>query len=279
MTQAKRTPPRLLEVVHVEDLSPSMRRIHLSGEQLNHFPHNSDGAHIKLMLPQAHQQSPVLPTLGEQGPIWPEPHERPIVRTYTVAKYDERLKILAVDFVKHGDNGSASKWAIQAQIGQKIGVAGPAQPARHDATADYFLLITDLSGLPAVRSVLAALPHDAKGQVWIEVQYSVDVIALTPPKGVRVHWLMRGQGLRAGDSRLLLEAVQKLPWDKLTRHGKISVTLAGESAQVVAIRDFLRHERHIPRTQMYAVPYWKDEQTEEQYHAERHKIMDEMDAS
>lgn len=69
MTQAKRTPPRLLEVVHVEDLSPSMRRIHLSGEQLNHFPHNSDGAHIKLMLPQAHQQSPVLPTLGEQGPF------------------------------------------------------------------------------------------------------------------------------------------------------------------------------------------------------------------
>lgn len=279
MTQVTRTPPRLLEVVRVEDLSPSMRRIHLSGEQLHNFPRNSDGAHIKLMLPQAHQQIPVLPTLGENGPIWPEAHERPIVRTYTVANYDEHLRILAVDFVKHGDNGPASKWVMQAQIGHKIGVVGPAGPARHDVSADYFLLITDLSGLPAVRSVLAALPSDAKGEVWIEVQYSVDVIALSQAKGVRVHWLIRGHGLRAGHSRLLLDAVQNLAWDNVTRQGKLSVTLAGESAQVVAIRDFLQHERQIPRAQMYAVPYWKDEQTEEQYHAERHKIMDEMDAS
>ncbi|WP_374351939.1 siderophore-interacting protein [Chitinimonas sp.] len=266
-----RTPPRLLRVRRITDLTPHLRRITLAGPDLAGFPEGEDGSHIKLLLARDGQAEPVLPTLGPDGPIWPPAELRPISRTYTVAAYRADAAELDVDFVLHGDNGPASRWASHAQIGSAIGVAGPGGPARHQADADYFLLIGDPSALAALAAVLAALPASAKGWVLIEVASQAERIALAAPSGVTVCWLDR-QGAPAGSSTRLLDAVRQLPWPP----GKVSVTLAGESNQVVAIRDFLLAARQLPPALLYAVPYWKDRYTEEAYHAERHRIMDEL---
>ncbi|MFC4158683.1 siderophore-interacting protein [Chitinimonas lacunae] len=267
----RRTPPRLLRVRRIRQLSPQMRRITLAGEALAGFPVGSDGAHIKLMLPRAHQIEPVLPTLGPDGPIWPPADQRPITRTYTVSRYDEAAGELDVDFVLHGDDGPASSWALRAQLGDAIGVAGPGGPDRFMAGADWYLVVGDPSSLALVHAVLAALPADAQGQVLIEVPDEAEIQPLTAPPGVAVRWLSR-EGGHAGESTLLIDALRRLDWPD----GKVSVTLAGENAQVVAMRDFLLKERGVPRQAMYAVPYWKDRHTEEAYHEERHRIMDEL---
>ncbi|NHZ92173.1 siderophore-interacting protein [Massilia sp. CCM 8733] len=272
MTTPKRTPPRMLYVRRTLQLTPLMRRITLAGDALAGFPPESDGAHIKLLLAREGQREPVLPTLGPDGPVWPPADIRPIARTYTVARYDADAGELDVDLVLHGDDGPASRWAVHAQAGDAVGVAGPGGPPRFVPDADYHLMIGDPSALAAIAAALRGVPRKARGTVLIEVPDHSEVQALPYPAAFTVHWLSR-RGARAGASTLLLDAVKALAWPA----GRVSVTLAGESNQLLAVRDFLLHERGVARAGMYAVPYWKDEHTEEAYHAERHRIMDELE--
>ncbi|MCW7539442.1 siderophore-interacting protein [Aquabacterium sp. A7-Y] len=266
-----RTPPRLLRVRRSERVTPEMQRVTLAGPALAGFPEDSAGAHIKLMFPRQGQAEPVLPTLGPDGPVWPPAPLKPILRTYTVARYDAAAGELDVDFVLHGDEGVASRWAARARSGDAIGLAGPGGPARFCPGADWHLVIGDPSSLAMVQSVLDALPPTARGYALLEVPNRHEIRPLAVPGSLELRWLSR-EGAPAGDSRLLLHAVQRLPW----LHGRLSVSLAGESTQVVAIRDHLLVERGVARGDMYAVPYWKDRHTEEAYHEERHRLMDEV---
>lgn len=267
-----RTPPRLLRVRRLRDLTPQLRRITLTGDALAGFPEDCAGAHIKLLLAREGQREPILPTLGPDGPIWPPAHERPIARTYSVSRHDASAGELDVDFVLHGDNGPASRWAGRAQVGDAVGVAGPGGPERFQPGADWHLLVGDLSAYALMLAVLNALPPGAQGHALFEVPTRDDIPPLDHPCGIELVFLSR-EGGHAGDSTLLLEAVRRLRWPA----GRASVTVGGENSQVVAIRDHLLLERGIPKRDMYAVPYWKDQFNEEAYHAERHRIMDEMD--
>ncbi|RLT96834.1 siderophore-interacting protein [Ketobacter sp.] len=271
-TTPRRTPPRLLRVKHTRLLSPGLKRVTLAGDALAGFPSDSDGAHIKLMFPQPHQTDPVLPTLGPSGPVWPPDHERPIVRTYSVSRYHADAGELEVDFVLHGDNGPGSSWAQRAQPGDAIGVAGPGGPDRVKPAADWYLLVADPSAYAALAAALSALPDNARGYALMEVASADEIVPLQAPPGVTVHWLMRGSKL-PGVSTLLLDKVVSLPW----LPGTPSVMVAGENSQVVAIRDYVLQEKQLPKKMLYAVPYWKDQHDEESYHAERHRIMDELD--
>ena len=274
MSDAPRTPPRLLRVRRTHDLTPHLRRITLAGPALAGFPVGSEGAHIKLLLAREGQAEPVLPTLGPQGPVWPPDDARPVSRTYTVARHDPQAGELDVDFVLHGDNGPASRWALRAVPGAAIGVAGPGGPPRCRPGADWHLIAGDPSALPMIASVFAELPAEARGHAFVEVADASEVLPLAHPAGVQLQWLVRGAS-PAGSSTRLLDAVRALAWPT----GSVSVSLAGESRQVVAIRDHLLNERGVPRAALYAVPYWKDRFTEEAYHAERHRIMDELEAA
>lgn len=268
----RRTPPRLLRVKHTRLLSPSLMRITLSGDALDDFPEDSDGAHIKLMFPQPHQTAPVLPTLGPKGPIWPPDNERPITRTYSVSRYHDEAGELDVDFVLHGDNGPGSRWALKAKAGDAVGLAGPGGPDRIKANADWYLLVADPSAYAALAAALNQLPPTAQGYALMEVTDASEIVPLEAPTGVDVHWLERGDQ-PAGASTLLLEKVKSLPW----LSGTPSVMVAGENSQVVAIRNYILFEKKVHKKMLYAVPYWKDQHDEEAYHAERHRIMDELD--
>lgn len=267
-----RTPPRMLHVRRIEQLSPHMRRIVLAGPALAGFPLNTEGGHIKLLLPRPGQIAPVLPTLGPDGPVWPPNDVRPIARTYTVSTYDAAAGELGVDFVLHEDSGPASGWALNAREGSAIGVAGPGGPRRFVPLADHYFLFGDPSAIPVLASVLAKLPETATGHAFVEVPDRGEIQSLRCPPGLQLHWLVRGQ-VRPGASTLLLDAARALRWPS----GSVSATLAGESRQVVAVREHLLRERSLASDSLYAVPYWKDQHTEEAYHAERHQIMDSFE--
>lgn len=273
MSRPKTHPPRLLRVLRSQQLSPSLRRIVLGGPELAGFPAQSEGAHIKLMLARPGQTIPVLPTLGPDGPIWPAPELCPIKRTYSVAAFDPQAGELSVDFVLHEHPGPAANWAQHAKIGDAIGVAGPACPPLFLANADFYLLAGDLSASPLIAAVLANLPVGARGLALIEINNPADARELARPAGVGLRWLLQNT-TRASASRQLLDAVQATPWPE----GQVSLTLAGESTQVVALRHYLMREHGLPRSAMYAVPYWKDQHDEEAYHVERHRIMDSFES-
>ena len=64
--------------------------------------------------------------------------------------------------------------------------------------ADRLLLAGDENALESIRVILATLPANSRGQVFIEVQAEGDVEAIVAPGRFAVCWLVRdrGQALR-----------------------------------------------------------------------------------
>lgn len=264
----KRTPPRMLEVDSVEYLTPHMRRIVFRSSALaglDAWP----AAHVKLFFPRGAQREPVLPTLDASGrPVWPPPEQRPVTRTYSLRRYDPERRTLTVDFVLHDPSGPAAGWAARAEPGQRAGLAGPGGPRPLLRPAPWYLLGGDLSALPAMAALLESLPGDARGHAFIQVPSPLDMQVIRAPAAMRLTWLVAD--VHAPDK--LGEMIRQLPFPP----GDPFVWLAGENAQVVALRDFMRRDRAVPVARLYAVPYWKRSQSEEEYHAERHRVMDEL---
>jgi len=108
------------------------------------FPLDEAGAHIKLFFPEQQSAMPLLPYRNELGKIvWPA-GKRPVTRTYTIRDFIAEQQLLVVDFVRHADFGTAANWAVHAQKGDVIGLAGPGGPARFNPEAGYFIFIGDI---------------------------------------------------------------------------------------------------------------------------------------
>jgi len=274
----KRTPPRLIELLEIRPVTPSLLRLTFGGPALEGFGPGWPAAHIKLFFPRGHQTVPQLPTLNAEGrPVWPPAGEAPVVRTYSVRRHDVSRQTLEVDFVIHEPSGPASHWAAYARPGMKVGLAGPGGPQPMLSPADWYLLTGDLSALPGISALVESMPRDARGHVFVQLDDARDQQELRAPKGVQVHWLVSSAASgRAGqaeaDGSSWVETVRRTPFPE----GTPQVWLAGENTQVVALRDHLLKTRPASRAAMYAVPYWKRRQNEEQYHKERHRIMDEL---
>lgn len=133
--------------------------------------------------------------------------------------------------------------------------------------AQRFLLLGDPSSYALVHGVMGKLSACATGDVLMVVPHVAEVLPLPRRGGMRVQWLLEREGA-------WLDALKSLSRPCVP----LSVTLAGESAQVIAARDFLVHQWQVPREMMYAVPYWKRDVDEDAYHDERHRIMDAFEA-
>jgi NADPH-dependent ferric siderophore reductase len=112
---------RTLSVVSVEALTPTMKRIVLGGDGLTGFVSAGFDDHVKI-FPVRDGETPTLPTLGPDGPVFPEP--RPVARDYTPRAYDAATNRLTIDFVT-GHGGPATEWAETATPGSILGVGGP----------------------------------------------------------------------------------------------------------------------------------------------------------
>lgn len=262
-----RRPPRMLEVVEVARVHPWMQRVVLTGPDLDDFPSDRPGGHIKLFFPRDGQDAPILPKVGQSGPIWPSMKDRPIVRTYSLRDFDAKHRTIHVEFVLHEHGGPASRWAREAKPGAKIGLAGPGGPHPMLPRAEEVVLVGDLSAQPAMMGLI---------EHWGATRKGIALLSVPDERG------MRTLGERSPNFELvwkvaqsgacpLVAWVQARTWDPQ----KTYVWVAGENRSVVVIRDHLRRSGY-SKSSMYAVPYWKRDEPEEQYHAERHRIMDEF---
>ncbi|MFC0337991.1 NADPH-dependent ferric siderophore reductase, contains FAD-binding and SIP domains [Kushneria avicenniae] len=270
--KGKKRPPMLLEVIRREVITEHMIRIVLGGEALEGFPAHRGGGHIKVFLPLEHQAAPVLPQLTETGVVWPAAEEKPITRTYSVRHFDTEQRALVVDFVAHGDEGPASRWALAAQPGDMIGISGPGGPDPLLPPADWSLIAGDMTALPAISALLENMSDQARGVVLIEVDNEADHQPLRHPSGVDVHWLYRGD-TPSRLSTLQIDAVRAMTFPE---SGSISAWVGGENSAVLSLREHLMETRGLTKSQLYAVPYWRHCWDEERYHQERHRIMDEL---
>lgn len=187
------------------------------------------------------------------------------MRTYTVSV--QRDDEIDVDFALHETEGPASAWARNAQVGEQILVGGPGPKKLINNEADWFLLIGDMTALPAITVNLAQLPADAHGYAILEITTEADKQLLKKPDNVDINWVINAHP--NAETSPLLDRVKTLTW--LT--GQPAVWAACEFHSMRALRHYFKVDRPILKTHLYISSYWKVDSTEDQ-----HKIVKREDA-
>lgn len=184
---------RRATVTYSQRISPHVQRVTVEGPELADFDPARDGfgGHIKLFLPTPGERVATIPTFGPNGPEIPERASRPIVRTYTPRSFDPSSHRLSVDMVLHGE-GAASSWAVRAEPGHVIGVAGPGRGYHPSPDAAHLLLAGDETALSAIIAIASAVPPSTDLQVLVEVPELADAQDVASPAGATVSWLARG---------------------------------------------------------------------------------------
>ena len=241
---------RVLTVAAVQTLSPHMVRVTLSGSDLDGFVSAGFDDHVKLFFPDPQTGALITPTLGAEGPEWPD-GVRPVMRDYTPRAFDAATQTLTIDFALHTPAGPATEWALQARVGQKLGVGGPKGSMVVPAGFEWYLLVGDATALPAIARRLEELPAGARAQVLVEVDGPADVLPLQSSAQVNVQWVYRhGDDAQA---HRLLEALRELTMPT----GVFYSWVACESAQSAAIRDYLVTACRANPHWVKASAYWR----------------------
>jgi NADPH-dependent ferric siderophore reductase len=249
---------RVLEVVRAELISPGLRRIVLGGPELPGFGGDRIGPNIKAYFPREGQRRPLMPEPDGAGALWwPAEEVRPIMRTYSVRRYEPDLGELTVDFALH-TGGVAGRWAARARVGDLLGVTGPG--GKTHRLADWNLLVADHAGLPGVAVILEWLPRDARGVALLQVPGPADRLRLEHPPGVELHWIDDEDPARPGTA--LTAAVRALRWPP---DGSVYAWVSAESEIVRAARHYVREERGLGRGHDLSIGYWRRGMTESEY--------------
>jgi NADPH-dependent ferric siderophore reductase len=242
---------REMVVTDVRGLTPHMRRIRLTGENLSRFA-KFGGMHIRMLFPTREMPDPLWPVLGGNGlPVWPTDDRRPVARVYTIRALDVEKGIIDVDFLVHPGESVGSSWAMQADLGMKVGIMGPVgRPVRQ---AEWYVLGADETGLPALARLLETLQAETRGVAFVEIANDGERQEIANATGIELHWLTR-DGVAAGEDRLLAEAVRSVAWPQ---NGSAFGWFAAEAAAAKIVREYWRDTLGLGRDQTLAAAYWR----------------------
>ncbi|MUM32584.1 siderophore-interacting protein [Mycolicibacterium sp. CBMA 361] len=257
-------PIHTFEVLRSQRLTPHMIRIVFGGSGFETFsPKEFTDSYVKFAI-----VPPGVDVAGLEKPLTLDSFadlpadQKPTVRTYTVRRVDAGQQEITVDFVVHGDTGVAGPWAASLRPGDAAYLMGPNGAYAPDPAADWHLLAADEAGLPALSVALEALPPNAIGQAFIEVDGPEGELELTAPAGVQIQWIHRGGRAdlvpdeQAGDNAPLIAAVRSADW----LPGQVQVFVHGEAQTVMHnLRPYLRKGR------ASISGYWRRGRTEETF--------------
>lgn len=221
---------RSVRVESALHLTPSLVRITFVGEELGDFASLAFDDHVKLLAP--------TPT----GAV-----ER---RDYTPRRYDRQARTLVIDFAVH-EAGPATRWALDARVGDTLQIAGP-KGSKIIAAEDVrrWLLIGDETALPAIGRCI----EEARPGVQI-----TSVVAVPDPRDrqdfaseaeLTTLWAYRPLA-GASDPAALIEQVSALPLSPDT-----FVWIAAEATVARALRNHLVEARGHPAGWTKAAGYW-----------------------
>ncbi|WP_280425147.1 siderophore-interacting protein [Nocardia carnea] len=168
-------------------------------------------------------------------------------RGYTIAEVDpDSPGRFAVDFVLHEPAGPASAWAVNVTGGETIEVTSFGSrgfSVSEDPPAGY-LLIGDSASVPAINTILAAVPHQVAVEVYLEQHHDDDLlIPLVHHPLARVHWVPRTS------EETLAAALEVRDWSNWY------AWMGPESKALKHLRARVK-EFGFPKTDVYAQAYW-----------------------
>ncbi len=269
-------PANEMIVEKIVDYTPHMRRVIFSGPGVADYLADPPCVpNIKIYFPHPGQLLD-QPGEDERGRWIFTGDQRSRVRTYTVRWMNEASSQLAIDFVRHGDEGLASAWVERIVPGDVLGALGGG--GRVLKPGGYALMFGDETALPAISDTLEQMPADQVGQVFIEVHNEAEIHELAKPEGVRVQWLPRGQAA-AGATRQLIEAMEtlELPAEQVAAE-EINLWVGAES-QVVRFARQWAAKVGIAKSNRLIIGYWHLEMNEVAYgkDSDHDRVHGEMD--
>ncbi|MCZ4076742.1 siderophore-interacting protein [Rhodococcus sp. H36-A4] len=256
---------RELDVLRVEDITPGMRRVIVGGPSMDR--HVRDGVELPPVRTRGFDDDvkilPVDPATGalpftvpvnsDNGTVdWPAGSFQ-YSRTYTVRRFDEDTREMALDFAMH-EGGLAAGWAHGVQAGEKILVAGPKHSSSLPRGVDWMMIAGDETALPAIAHCLEKLPADLPATVVIEVAEPSHRQELFSAASVDITWLYRSEN--GGQSRMV-DAVQAAQW----RPGQPYLWVAGEASTIKPLRRWAKQDKQIPKQFVEIAGYWRFRET------------------
>lgn len=152
-------------------------------------------------------------------------------RSYSIRRRDGAN--ITIDVVMH-THGPGTRWASTAAPGHRVGLDHARSWYRPGTTAEWQLLVSDMSGMPAAARILEELPDGTPTILLIEVADRDDLGYLPQRPDVSVVPLV-GTGNGDAPSRLA-SSVRNLDLPA----GRGYCWFAGESAQSRAVRKYVR---------------------------------------
>lgn len=156
--------------------------------------------------------------------------------------------VLTLDVVVHS-RGLVTEWASGDCVGDEVGISEPKGSFALPADAGWLHLVGDLTALPAMARIVETVGPEVATRVWAEVP---DRVPGYFPAGLEesdaLTWLAPGDG----GSRLAA-LVESLSWPD----GPGYFWMAGESAQMRAIRRHLMHQVRLPGERYDVMGYWR----------------------
>lgn len=221
-----------LEVVSVRDFTPLYRRIRF------HSPELVDALDVS-------------PTLWMR--LW-VPNERTgdvSQRGYTFVEADAQAGTFDVDFVLHDEPGPAGDWAKQAEPGQRLELALTPANLSIPEDATHWVVVGDLTALPAINSLIEAAPAHVRVSAAIEDAH-VDHHARLPVSShpqLEAAWVVpavrdHGGELAAWMRRLDVDPAGLWVWG------------AGERGLVKAVRSVCKDAWRLDRARYFTQAYW-----------------------
>ena len=210
---------RSATVTQIDDLSPRVRNIRLSGPELRNVEW-LPGHKIKIRV-------------GE------------IMRSYTPAHVDLEEGWMDIIFFLHG-SGPASQWAAQTKPGDAIQFVGPSKSVPGVETPpDWALFLGDETAIGLAKALLAPLPESVQILGAIEVDES-------DSQAIHDYGLPLAAAIRNGaHGDALLEWLRNTEFPP----GEGMIWVSGEATSAKAIKDVLV-ERNPPNVQFKMKPYW-----------------------
>ena len=245
--ELRRPPPpfRRVRVASITEIGPRLRRITVSGEELEGLVVDEPAASVRLLLPSTGEL--VIPQWTGNEFLLPD-GSRPLIRTFTPRALRTRPAELDIDIVLHGDAG-ASGWARRAAIGDPVAVSGTGRGYAIDPGSDPLVLLGDETAIPAISQILEAAPPEMQVVVHIEVMDADGRVALPAHPRARVAWHDLRDGGAPGSALTPALAAEPLP-------PGARVWAAGEAAAMQQIRRRLS-ERGVDRSRATVRGYWK----------------------
>jgi NADPH-dependent ferric siderophore reductase len=215
------------DVLRREELTPHLVRLVLGGEGLAGFASTGvPDEWVGLVVPGQFQS-----------------------RYYTVRSWDGSELVL--DVVVH-EVGLVTEWASGDCVGDRVTITEPKGSFAMPADAGWLLLVGDLTALPAMARIARERADAVPTRIVAEVPDNPDRLAGYLPDAPETTWVPVPGGDRHETSRLA-EIVETLDWPD----GPGYFWMAGESAQMRAIRKHLMREVGLPSSHYDVMGYWR----------------------